>query len=144
MSKRDKMGSVRSTFWENVSAGLYRPRIGLAAAMTAHLQISQLSRANTSVVRPCLKRCDDSSLGDGDALLFHGLVDACSVLVVHLVKLVDKTDTLVSKHKRATLQDPLARDGILGDRGSQTNGRCTLRAFTPRKADTGRSEPGRS
>lgn len=31
-----------------------------------------------------LQRGNDASLGDGDALLFHGLVDAGPVLVIHL------------------------------------------------------------
>ena len=31
-----------------------------------------------------LQRGDDASFGDGDALLFHGLVDAGPVLVIHL------------------------------------------------------------
>ena len=32
----------------------------------------------------CLQRGHDASLGDGDALLLHGLVDAGPVLIVHL------------------------------------------------------------
>lgn len=32
----------------------------------------------------CLERGDDASLGDGDALLFHGLVDTGPVCIVHL------------------------------------------------------------
>ena len=32
----------------------------------------------------CLQRGHDASLGDGDAPLLHGLVDAGRVLVVHL------------------------------------------------------------
>ena len=33
---------------------------------------------------PGLQRGDDAGLGDGDALLLHGLVDARPVCVVHL------------------------------------------------------------
>lgn len=32
----------------------------------------------------CLERGDDASLGDGDALLFHGLMDTGPVCIVHL------------------------------------------------------------
>lgn len=44
MSKRDKMGSERLTFSENVILGSYRPPIGLAAAITAHLAWRDVTR----------------------------------------------------------------------------------------------------
>ena len=37
-----------------------------------------------------LKRCDDTSFGNRDALLFHGLVDTGPVRVIHLDKLRPK------------------------------------------------------
>ena len=36
----------------------------------------------------------DARLGDGDGLLFHGLVDGHLVLGVHLVELINTADTL--------------------------------------------------
>lgn len=33
-----------------------------------------------------LQRCDNASLGDGDALLLHGFMDAGPVLISHLKK----------------------------------------------------------
>ena len=64
----------------------------------------------------------NARLGDGDALLLHGLVDTGPVLVVHLVELVDETDALVGQH-----QGP----GLLGDLGAghvggETHGRRAL------------------
>lgn len=36
----------------------------------------------------CLQRCDQTGFGNGNRLLFHGFVDGCTILVVHLVELV--------------------------------------------------------
>ena len=54
------------TFSEKVREGSYLPPRGLDDGAT------------------CLQRGHDASLGDGDALLLHGLVDAGPVLIVHL------------------------------------------------------------
>ena len=59
-------------------------------------------------------------------LLFHGLVDARAVLVVHLVELVDEADAGVRKYQRAALQHPLARLPVLHHRRGQAN---SARAF---------------
>jgi hypothetical protein len=53
-------------------------------------------------------------------------MDARTVLVVHLVKLVNKTDALISKDQRASLQRPLSRDWVAAHRRRQTDGRCAL------------------
>ena len=42
----------------------------------------------------CIECCLDARLGDGDSLLFHGLVDGRLVMLVHLVKLIDTAHTL--------------------------------------------------
>src|ERR1700753_2066036 len=36
-----------------------------------------------------VKSCHNSSLADGNSLLFHSLMNRCSILIIHLVKLVD-------------------------------------------------------
>ena len=49
----------------------------------------------------------DASLGDGDGLLLHRLVDRRPVRVVHLVELVYEADALVGQDEGAGLQGPL-------------------------------------
>jgi hypothetical protein len=71
---------------------------------------------------------DDAGLGDGDALLLHGLVDGGAVLVGHLVELVDAADAAVGEDERAALEHPLARHGVLVDgRGEADGGRALAR-----------------
>lgn len=45
-----------------------------------------------------MKRGDNASFRDGDGLLLHRLVDGSSVLVVHLVELVDQANAAVGQH----------------------------------------------
>jgi hypothetical protein len=45
-----------------------------------------------------LKRGDDTGLGYRNGLLLHGFVYRRPVCIVHLVKLVDQTVTLVGEH----------------------------------------------
>ena len=73
-----------------------------------------------------LQCCDDTSLGDGDGLLLHCFVNGCSVLVVHLVKLINQAGTPIRKHKRTTLQSPFGSERISPDASSETDGRSTL------------------
>lgn len=47
----------------------------------------------------------DASLGNGDCLLLHGLVDSNLILQIHLVKLIDSTDTLY-KNKSISEERP--------------------------------------
>mmetsp|Transcript_13452 Transcript_13452/g.32049 ORF Transcript_13452/g.32049 Transcript_13452/m.32049 type:complete len:363 (-) Transcript_13452:1629-2717(-) len=61
---------------------------------------------------PRLEGGDDASLGDGDALLLHRLVDRRAVLVAHLVKLIDETHAGVCQYKRSALERPFARDRV--------------------------------
>jgi hypothetical protein len=56
---------------------------------------------------PGLQRGDNSSLGNADALLLHGLMDTGPVAFVHLVELVDQADALVCDHQRPAFQSPL-------------------------------------
>lgn len=68
----------------------------------------------------------DTSFGNGDGLLFHGLVDRRSVGVVHLVKLVDEANTLVGEHESTAFQRPFACHWVLAHTGGQTDGGSTL------------------
>ncbi len=43
------------------------------------------------------------------------LMNADSVLIIHLVKLINEADTLVCQHQRPTLQGPFSCDGVLLD-----------------------------
>jgi hypothetical protein len=73
-----------------------------------------------------LQRRNNTGLRDGDSLLLHCFVDGCSVLVVHLVELINQTNTSVCKHKRTTLQSPFSCERISPDTSSETDSRGTL------------------
>jgi hypothetical protein len=49
----------------------------------------------------------DAGLADADGLLLHGLVDGYLVRDVHLVKLIDAADTVVSQHQGTSLDRKL-------------------------------------
>lgn len=96
-SKRDTIGSVRSTFSAKVREGSYLPpaRKRREADGQSHLchpadvaifpDIERTNRvAGSNHGAPGLQRCDDAGFGDGNALLLHGFVNACPVGVVHL------------------------------------------------------------
>ncbi len=83
MSKRDRIGSDRSTFSLKFFCESYLPEIGLAAAITLHLAYSTISP------HPYMQTGHYASLRYGYALLLHCLVYARPVLVVHLIELVD-------------------------------------------------------
>ena len=57
----------------------------------------------------------DASLGNGDGLLLHGLVDGHLVLHVHLVEFVDAADAVVGQHQGARLDAELASLWVLED-----------------------------
>ena len=65
----------------------------------------------------------DTCFRNGDCLLFHGLVDGGSVLIVHLVKLIDQADSFVSQNQSTCLKRPLLSDRISVHSSSQTH--CT-------------------
>lgn len=58
--------------------------------------------------RPRVQRRVNARLGDGDRLLFHGLVNRDLVRDVHLVKLVDCADAVVREHERARFDGEVA------------------------------------
>lgn len=67
-----------------------------------------------------VQRRHDPGLGNGDGLLFHDFMDGGSVLVGHLIELVDAADPLVGQDKSPALQHHLARQIVFHDGGSQT------------------------
>ena len=58
--------------------------------------------------------------------MFHGLVNASAILLIHLVKLIDQANTLIRQHQSSALQSPRARDGVLVHSGCETHSRGTL------------------
>ena len=68
------------------------------------LVISSIGR-----VRSCQNRGSsvesrgDSSFSDGNGLLLHNLVDVRSITLVHLVELIDCTDSCIGENKSSTL-----------------------------------------
>lgn len=70
----------------------------------------------------------DARLRKRDGLLLHCLMDRHLVLDIHLVKLVDTANTVVSEHKRARLDAKVARLRVLNNARSQTGGAGRLSA----------------
>ena len=64
----------------------------------------------------------NTSLGNRDSLLLHGLVNSRLILDVHLVKLIDATDTMVCQHQSSCFNAELSSLSVLQDTGSQTCG----------------------
>mmetsp|Transcript_127026 Transcript_127026/g.320962 ORF Transcript_127026/g.320962 Transcript_127026/m.320962 type:complete len:236 (-) Transcript_127026:911-1618(-) len=67
-----------------------------------------------------LQRRHNAGFGDGDCLLLHGLVEGGSIVVVHLVKLVDEAHAVIGKDHSTALQAPLPVL-IPGHRRSETH-----------------------
>ena len=63
----------------------------------------------------------DASLGNGDGLLFHRLVDGHLIFDVHLVEFVNAADAVVCKHQGACLDAKLASFRILANTCRQTS-----------------------
>ena len=63
----------------------------------------------------------DASLGNGDGLLLHGLVDSDTVVLAHFVELIDADQTTVGQHHGTGLQATLASVGVGGDGSRQTD-----------------------
>lgn len=52
----------------------------------------------------CVERGGDACFGDGDCLLFHDFMDGSSVVLVHLIELVDAAHSHIGQHQRTCLQ----------------------------------------
>lgn len=69
----------------------------------------------------------DASLGNRDGLLFHSLVDSHLILNIHLIKLINAADAMISKHQSSCFDAELSCLGVFQDTGSQTS---SARSFT--------------
>ncbi len=49
----------------------------------------------------------DASLGDGDAALFHDLMDSSAIHIWHLVKLINADHTAIPQNHGTSLETPL-------------------------------------
>ena len=63
----------------------------------------------------------DTSFGNRDGLLLHGLVDGDLVFDVHLVEFVDAADAMVCKHQGSCFDAELSCFGVSPDIGSQSS-----------------------
>ena len=63
----------------------------------------------------------DTGFGYGDGLLLHGLVDSYLILDVHLIKLINTADTMISKHQCSSLYAELPRLRVLEYTRSKTS-----------------------
>ena len=57
----------------------------------------------------------DTSLSDRDSLLLHSFVNSGLILNVHLVELINATDTVIGKHEGTSFDTKLACFNILAD-----------------------------
>ena len=65
----------------------------------------------------------DTSLGDGDSLLFHSFVNSNLIGDVHLVKLINGTNAVVCQHQSTSLNSELSCLLVLDNRCRETGGR---------------------
>mmetsp|Transcript_3534 Transcript_3534/g.5879 ORF Transcript_3534/g.5879 Transcript_3534/m.5879 type:complete len:391 (+) Transcript_3534:371-1543(+) len=70
---------------------------------------------------PAVQGGRDPALGDGHRLLLHDLVDGCPVAFLHLVKLIDAANAVVSQDQGATLQGHLSGGVVPVHRGRQAH-----------------------
>lgn len=81
------------------------------------LKMLMLCRTHTRIMsldaRHSMQGCKGNlAAGVNHSVEYH-LVNADSVLVIHLVKLIDQADPLVGQDQGATLQSPFPCDGVL-------------------------------
>jgi len=90
------------------------PQAGLAIIPPANGISSRKDR------RACIERGLDASFGDGDGLLFHCLMDRHLVRDVHLVELVNRTDTVIGQHQCTGFNCEFPGFFVFNDRGGET------------------------
>uniref|UniRef100_A0A0A9CR90 Uncharacterized protein n=1 Tax=Arundo donax TaxID=35708 RepID=A0A0A9CR90_ARUDO len=66
-----------------------------------------------------------SCLRNGHSLLFHNFMDSNSVLIIHLIKLINADYTTISKNHGTSLKPSFPSLLISRHSGSQTNTRRT-------------------
>lgn len=57
--------------------------------------------------RSGIQRCSDTCLGNRHSLLFHHFVDCCSIVLAHLVELIDTADSHVGQDQSPSLKEDL-------------------------------------
>lgn len=70
---------------------------------------------------PCIEGRMNSSLRNRDSLLLHSFVNSCLIFAVHLIELIDATDTVVSKHQRTSFNTVLTSLHVFANGGCQTS-----------------------
>lgn len=78
----------------------------------------------------------DTSLGDRDSLLLHGLMNSSLVFRIHFIELIDATDTVVGEHKGSRLNTEFTCFTVFTDTSSETGCRTCL----SRSIDSARKE----
>lgn len=68
-----------------------------------------------------VERGVNASLGNGDRLLLHSLVDSHLILNVHFVELINAADAMVSEHKRTSFDTKFTSLRVLAHRCGQTS-----------------------
>jgi hypothetical protein len=89
---------------------------GFVAIVAAMHRVGCSKNASASI-----KSGMDASLSNWNCLLLHGLVDSCLIFDVHLVELVDTTDSVVSQHQGTSFDTVLTSLNILANRSCQTS-----------------------
>ena len=68
----------------------------------------------------------DTSFGNGDGLLLHGLVDRDLIFHIHLIELINAADAVISEHQSSSLNAELTRLWVLPHISRQACGRRGL------------------
>lgn len=80
------------------------------------LRLARIGRCQNTGSR--VQLANDARFRDTQRLLLHNFVQHRARTVVHLIELVDATDTVVGEHQRASLQYQLTSLRIFRDEGS--------------------------
>lgn len=88
---------------------------GLLSVVPAHVGVGSSQYGGPSVERRM-----NSSLSNRDSLLLHSFVNSCLIFGVHLVELVNATDTVVCKHQRTRFNTVLTGLHVFAHGSCQT------------------------
>ena len=94
---------------------------GLLTVITTFDRIGSSNNCTTS-----LKSSHNTSFWNRNTLLFHSFMNRGSILLIHLVKLINQTDSLVSKNHSSTFQSPFSCARISMNTGGETNSCSTF------------------
>ncbi|KAF1752893.1 hypothetical protein GCK72_019448 [Caenorhabditis remanei] len=71
----------------------------------------------------CIQSGHDTSLGNRDGLLLHNLMNSSSVVIHHLIKLIDTADSTIRQHQSTSFKRHFSSNWILHNSSSQTDSR---------------------